>query len=290
MSTFATFELVPRDPDYPECLLGFATPPERLYGIGDPRLLRLGLGIIGARKATPYGLTAATRFAGWAAGQGIVVVSGAAIGCDQAAHKAALETGGATVAVLGCGADIDYPREAHGLLARIRSDGCVVSTFPWGMQPTRWTFLHRNHIIAGLSQALLVVEASVPSGTFTTADFALQEGRDVLAVPGSIFAPECRGSNRLIRQGARPVTDVSDLAMELGIASGVTATVAAKEPRETDDVLRALLADPMRPDDIAYHFALDIITVSVRLGEYEKRGLIARYPDGRYGPGERRPR
>jgi len=266
---------------YPEYLSIIKDPPKRLYGIGDPGLLAPGLAVIGARKSTPYGRAAAGMFAGWAAERGVTIVSGAAIGCDQEAHRAALAAHGSTVAVLGCGADVDYPRGAFRLLERVRRVGCVVSELPWGSPPARWAFAKRNRIIAGLSHAVLVVEASVPSGTFLTADCALSEGRDVYAVPGSIFAPECRGANRLIIQGASPVTEISDLATLLGIdASGESGPVAS---RTRCQVLTALTANPARPDDLSAGLGIDIVTVAVRLSELEQSGRVRRYPDGRYG-------
>ena len=146
-------------------------------------------------------------------------------------------------------------------------------------QPLRFAFARRNRIIAGLSSAVLVVEAGLPSGTFSTADAALEAGRDVLAVPGSIFSPESRGSNRLIRQGAAAVNDVADLASSLGL-DGVGATVGTQEG---DAVVRALRADPMRPDDLARALGIDIVAAARTLGSLEAHGLIARYPDGRYG-------
>ena len=286
------WELRLGEADYPTQLALSPRPPEVLYGIGDPTALVPGLGVVGARRATPYGLTAARRFAGWAAEHGVSIVSGAAIGCDQAAQRAALERGRNTVAVMGCGADMDYPSGAAGLLDELRRGrGAVVSESPWGTPPMRYAFRERNRIIAGLSACLLVVEAALPSGTFSTADFALDAGRDVLVVPGSIFAPECRGSNRLIRQGATAVTDVSELRQSLeeaGLTLRRTGREAAHEEVARDPVLRALLADPMRPDDVARTFDLDIVTVMRRLAAFEMQGAVTRYPDGRYGPGRRR--
>ncbi|MBE0476854.1 MAG: DNA-protecting protein DprA [Coriobacteriia bacterium] len=294
------WQLRPTDPEYPRCLKDSPRPPEVLYGIGDPAALRLGLGVVGSRKATPYGLACARRFTGWAARSGITVVSGGAIGCDQEAHRAALEAAGTTVAVLGCGADVDYPRGAGALLDEIRRRGACVSELPWGREPTRWAFVERNRLIAALSAALLVVEAGLPSGTFSTADFALEAGREVLAVPGSIFAPGCRGSNRLIRQGATPVTDVSELAAavaDAGLAIAAPSGTAGAErsspgasrslqpPDEVSSrVLAALLADPMKPDDAARALDLDIVTLIRILGALEASGAVARYRDGRYGP------
>jgi DNA processing protein len=267
------------EPGYPEILAETPDPPRVLYGIGDPGALRAGLGIVGARRATPYGLRATRMFATWAASQGVTVVSGAAIGCDREAHAAALDAGGPSVAVLGCGPDVDYPQRSAGVLARMRERYAVVSEYPFGTPPRRYAFTRRNRIIAGLSSALLVVEAGLPSGTFSTADAALDAGRDVLAVPGSIFSAESRGSNRLIRQGATAITDVSELAASLGIEAA-TVTPASSQHSE---VVRALSADPMRPDDLARALGLDIVCAARTLGLLEANGVIARYPDGRYG-------
>lgn len=278
------FELLFGDPEYPRCLREISDPPKVLYGIGRHDLLTAGLGVVGSRKATPYGKTAARIFAGWAAQQGIVVVSGAAIGCDQAAHRAALDREGPTVAVLGCGPDVDYPSGASPLLDCIRRSGLVLSELPWGALPKRWAFVRRNRIIAGLSHALLVVEASLPSGTFSTADFALDAGRVVCAVPGSIFAPESRGANRLIRQGATPVTDVSELAQALDVLDLVHCPPAPTGCLPADGgLISALVADPMRPDDIAREFGLDIVDVVRILTELEEQHRAQRFPDGRWG-------
>lgn len=282
------WELTPDDEAYPACLLRSPRPPKVLYGVGDPAALREGLAVVGARKATPYGLVCAKRFAGWAAANGVTIVSGAAIGCDSAAHRAALAAGGATVAVLGCGADVDYPRSAAPILAEIRRRYAVVSELPWGDGPRRNAFPARNRIIAALARAVLVVEAAVPSGTFSTVEAALEAGRDVLAVPGSVFAPECRGPNRLIRQGAPAVTEVSELAAELR-ACGLVGADERPDPEDVRsgpcDLSRALLADPMRPDDAAYRLGLDIVEVVRRLSALEAAGVVKRYRDGRYGPG-----
>lgn len=264
---------------YPEQLARTPDPPQRLYGIGDPCALVPGLAIVGSRKATPYGLRCARIFAEWAARMGITVISGAAVGCDVEAHRAALAAGGPSVAVLGCGPDVDYPRRSARELATMRTEHAVVSEYPFGHQPTRWTFVRRNRIIAGLSQAVLVVEAGLPSGTFSTADAALDAGREVIAVPGSIFSPESRGANRLIRQGAAMATEPAELAALLGVEGTLPAAAAVC----TDPAVRALAADPMRPDDLARALGVDIVSTARTLGDLEARGVIVRYPDGRYG-------
>ena len=282
------FELSLGEAGYPPLLAESPDPPAHLYGLGDPALLVPGLAVIGARKATPYGLQAGELFAGWAARAGYTIVSGGAIGCDQSAHRAALEAGSATVAVLGCGADVVYPSNAAELLAAIAQTGVVLSEHPWGTPPQRWMFRTRNRIIAGLSTALLVLEAGLPSGTFSTADYALAAGRDVLVVPGSIFAPECRGANRLLHQGAIPVADVSELADALAMvlppptAIPEAWTLDARALSD-DPVLAALRTHHWRPDDLARTLALDIVTVARRIGALEAAGLVVRFPDGRYG-------
>jgi DNA processing protein len=273
------------DPGYPDCLETTPQPPEILWGMGDPGLLRPGLAVIGARRATPYGLSCARMFAGWAAGHGVVVVSGGAVGCDRAAHEAALEAGGLTVAVLGCGPDVDYTRDADGLMRRIRESGAVVAELPWGVGPRAYHFPKRNRLIAGLAKAVLVVEAALPSGTFSTADHALAADREVWAVPGSVLYSGCRGSNALLSQGALPICDVSDLATALQ-RMGLSRDRATGEqalPRATDRLAAALLADPMRPDDAAFALRTDVVTVMRQVTTLEQEGVVRRYPDGRYG-------
>ncbi len=273
---------------YPFQLEASPWPPEQLYVCGDPSALNPGLCVIGSRRATPTGLETTRLFAGWAGAAGYTVISGGAIGCDQAAHRAALESGGVTVVVLAGGADVAYPRSAGDLLAAVARTGAVVSEHPWGAEPKKWTFRTRNRIIAALGAALLVVEAELPSGTFSTADYALEAGREVWAVPGSIHAPESRGPNRLIRMGANPITDVSELAFGLEELLGRPRIV--EEPRllvgdsSGDAILKAVRACPHRPDDLARSLGMDIVTVARRLGAHEAAGAVVRFRDGRYGP------
>jgi len=277
--TDVRFELRIGDSGYPSLLAETPDPPGVLYGVGNPATLQPGLAVVGARKATPYGLRCAREFATWAAEHGVTIISGAAIGCDSEAQRATIECGGSSVSVLGCGPDIDYPVRSKAILAEMRSRFAVVSELPFGHPPARWAFVRRNRIIAGLARAVLVVEAGLPSGTFSTADAALDGGRDVLAVPGSIFSAESRGSNRLIRQGAQIITDVSELAQALGL-EGMEAQASSGPP---DESLRTLTAEPMRPDDFARRLGLDIVCAARTLGALEARGLVKRYPDGRYG-------
>lgn len=200
--------LLSDDPRFPAALRAIPRPPKRLYVLGDPEALTEGLAVVGARKATPYGIGAAKRFARLAAQRGIAVISGGARGCDAAAHEAALSEGAPTVAFLGGGCDVPYPREHAGLFERIAlSGGAVVSEHAWDAPALPQQFRTRNRLIAGLARATLIVEAGLPSGTFSTADEALAAGRDVLVVPGAINSASSKGANRLLVQGAAPVVD-----------------------------------------------------------------------------------
>lgn len=283
------FELKLGGSGYPTQLAETIDPPSTLYGLGDSDCLAPGLAVVGSRRATPYGLAAARLLAGWAAAAGYVIYSGGALGCDQAAHVAALDAGGRTVAVMAGGADVVYPRRSAGLRERILESGAIVSEHPFGTQPQRWTFRTRNRIVAGLARVLLVVEASLPSGTFTTAEYADDSGRTVAVVPGSIFAPECRGANRLLRTGAFPITDASELRDLLTAEIGPPPAAADPWSGPVDDhhpdpILATVRTNPARPDDVARDLGLDIVTVARRLGALEAQGLVARYRDGRYGP------
>lgn len=194
---------------YPEALLDLESPPERLFVIGDAEALQGDLlAIVGARRATPYGRECARRFAASCAIRGVTVVSGGASGCDAAAHAAALEHGGRTVAVLGGGCDRLYPAANAELFQRIvDAGGAVVSEYPWEAEPKPYQLRARNRITAAISRGLLIAEAGLPSGTFSTADEALRIGRAVMAVPGPINSRASSGSNRLIYQGATPIVD-----------------------------------------------------------------------------------
>jgi DNA processing protein len=293
--TAGVFELRRGRTGYPGPLLTLPRPPHILYGMGEESALVPGLAVVGSRKASPYGLACARRFAGWAAERGVTIVSGAAIGCDLAAHKAALEAGAPTVAVLGCGADVDYPRSAAPVLAALRQGaGAVVSELAWGTPPRPGHFPARNRIIAGLAAAVLVVEAALPSGTFTTADHALDAGRDVLAVPGSVFYPGSAGCNRLIRQGAMPVTCLEDLLDSLA-AAGLLRPALPGPPgatqllRPTDDpLLQMLRAEPMTLDHLITVSRMETSEMLRALALLEDAGQATRYPDGRYGACDQR--
>jgi len=283
-------EIQKGDPCYPALLAETCDAPDVLHVIGELDALAPGLAVVGSRRATPYGLAAIDLLAGWAASAGHTIISGGAVGCDQAAHRAALERDGRTVAVMAGGADVAYPRASGALLREIALAGAVVSEHAWGTEPRKWAFRTRNRIIAGLGAALLVAEAALPSGTFSTADYALDAGRTVLVVPGSIFSASSRGTNRLLAQGAVPITDPSELrlCLEPLLGCGLTELPdARREPPEADPLLEALIADPMRPDDVARAFGMDVVTTMRRIGVLSAAGLVERYRDGRYGVSRR---
>ena len=292
---------------FPSALENVAQPPDRLYVVGDPFALQEGIAIVGARRATPYGRGCAKRFAALAARRGIVVVSGGARGCDAAAHAAALEEGGRTVAFLGGGCDRLYPAEHEGLFQRIvDGGGAVVSEHVWDEDPKPYRFRLRNRLIAGLARATLIVEAGLPSGTFSTADEALAANRDVLVVPGAITAASSRGANRLIYQGATPVIDDETFEDALFSLFGclkqetvpsVERTGAPRADEPSNPVADALRAEPLSMEQL-YAIAASSCGgedarswLMERLVEAELAGAVARHPDGRWGPavrGERR--
>lgn len=226
------------DESYPRAFGEVRCPPERLYVVGDPAVLgENSIAIVGARRATPYGRACAARFADIAAGHGIVVVSGGGRGCDTAAHKATLEAGGKTVVVLGGGCDRLYPTENARLFQQIvDAGGAVVSEHPFDCDPRPYMFRARNRLIAALGHAVLIVEAGLPSGTFSTADEALALGHDVLAVPGNITAATSRGANRLIYQGATPIVDDKAFSDALLSAFGALAGKAAEDARREHEI------------------------------------------------------
>lgn len=223
------------DSVYPPLLRHLELPPPVLYVRGRLRE-EPSLAIVGSRRASAYGLEAAELFARALAAAGVTIVSGFARGVDAAAHRGALDAGGATVAVLGCGVDVDYPRGHRRLGEAIAERGAVISELPCGAEPRAWNFPVRNRIIAALSLGTLVVEAAVRSGSLITARQALELNRDVLAVPGRIFDERALGPNTLIAAGAVPARCPRDVLETLGLpvpaAAGATAGGTAAEKAE----------------------------------------------------------
>lgn len=288
------FELDLHGPGYPAMLGEIPNPPKRLYGIGNADALQPGVALIGSRKATPYGLTCTERFAAHLARRGLTIVAGGARGCDLAAHKVAVELESPTIVVFGSAPDVVYPKSGRAVFQRaIDQGGAVVSEQPWGTQPLPAFFPQRNRIIAGLSVLLLIAEAGLPSGTFSTADAALAQGKEVAVVPGAITSPNARGSNRLLCQGATPVIDFETLddCLEQAFVRYPVACAQAGDEQwervpdellEHDGVLRALSAAAYRPEELAAYFGFSPAELARRLSQYEMQGLVERGRDGRY--------
>lgn len=280
-----TFPSVSRGrPGYPPLLAELHDPPARLYLRGGPAeiLARPSVAIVGARSCSPYGAQVARELARELAGAGVVVVSGLARGVDGEAHRGALAAGGMTVAVLGCGIDRDYPRAHADLARRVSEHGLVVSEYPPGIEPSPWRFPARNRIVAGLAGATVVVEARRRSGALITADFALELGRDVFAVPGEITSALSEGTNDLIRQGAIPLLTAADVFEAMGIEPeppGPPASLSA----EADAVWGVLQDGALTLDEISRKTGVGAAEVAVALTELELAGLVAG-TDGVYRP------
>lgn len=279
-----TYPVVSRGrPGYPSLLAELHDPPARLHLRGGPAeiLARTSVAIVGARSCSPYGAQVARELARELAAAGVVVVSGLARGVDGEAHRGALAVGGLTVAVLGCGIDRDYP-QAHAELARriVESGGLVVSEYPPGVEPAPWQFPARNRIVAGLARAAVVVEARRRSGALITADFALELGREVFAVPGEITSALSEGTNDLIRQGAIPLLAAGDVLEVLGIDPTPPAPLVSLSP-EAEAVLAALAGGALTLDEISRSAAVGSAEVAVALTELELAGLAAQ-ADGHY--------
>ena len=219
------FELTADDAMFPEALRRIPIPPEKLYIIGSVDALSTeGVAIVGARKATPYGKECAAKFATMLAVRDIALVTGSARGCDAAALRSCVEHGGRAAVFLGGGCDVVYPSENAGLFQQVvEKGGVIVSEHAWDVPPQPFMFRARNRLTAGQSKAVLIIEAGLPSGTFSTADDALESCKEVFAVPGPINSPASRGANRLIYQGATPIVDEDTFANQLHALFGKNA-------------------------------------------------------------------
>ena len=274
------------DPAYPALLAAIVDPPPVLWVRGSASVLSLtSVAIVGSRAGSPYALAVAERLAADLASRGIGVVSGLARGVDSSAHRAAVAAGGPTVAVLGCGADVVYPPEHAGLADEIRVSGAVVSELPPGTPPRAPFFPRRNRIISGLSRAVVIVEAGEKSGSLITARSALEQGRDVLAVPGSVLNGRNRGGHALLRDGAKIVESADDILEELQLPA------LAHTPLEpgvaggdiADPVLAALGAGESWPVDvIAERTGLSPSRLLPRLLDLELHGVVRRVGGGRF--------
>lgn len=266
------------DESYPRRLKEIQQPPPVLYVRGN--MLPAddwAVAIVGTRRMTAYGRLVAEDTALVLAANGVTVVSGLARGIDSAAHRSALEGGGRTLAVLGCGVDQIYPAENRRLAEKIIHQGALISDYPPGTPPEASNFPPRNRIISGLSQAVVVVEAGKKSGALITAQFAAEQGKEVFAVPGNINAPQSMGPNRLVRDGAIPLLSPQDLLESLNL-DRVPAYQEARssipaDPQEAR-LLETLGSEPVHVDEITYRTGLPIEEISARLTMMELKGLV----------------
>jgi DNA processing protein len=267
------------DPEYPRLLKQIEGAPAVLYVRGELKQEdELAVAVVGTRSPTAYGRQAARLLATELAKYSVTVVSGLAMGIDTEAHRAALAAGGRTVAVLGSGIDRVYPPENRNLAERIAEQGAVVTDYPPGTRPDAFNFPSRNRIISGLSLGTVVVEAGARSGALITASFALEQGRDVFAVPGPITSPNSEGTNNLIRQGARITTGVADILEELNLH--IVKGMEPEEPLPALDgdeglVLSRLGYEPVHIDELCRSLGLPAGKVGSLLALMELKGLVS---------------
>lgn len=275
-----------KDGDYPTRLKDIYDPPALLYLRGELRIEdELAVAIVGSRKTSAYGREVTEKIGEDLARHGVTVVSGMARGIDSVAHKGALQGGGRTIAVLGCGVDVIYPPENRNLFYQIIERGAILSEFPMGSPPEGGHFPRRNRIISGLSIGVVIVQASAESGSLITAGFALEQGREVFAVPGNVGAEGSRGTNQLIKEGAKLVESSEDILEEIlpqwrregaTAQKGDPAVLSLTEPEKT---LYGLLGEtPSHIDAIIRESRLDPGRVSSLLLNLELKGLISQWP------------
>jgi DNA processing protein len=281
------------DAAYPPGLLQTEDPPLMLYVMGRmPPAWPVGMAVVGSRNPTPQGLANARQFSRSFAQAGLTVVSGLALGVDGAAHEGALEGAAAgqlaTIAVVGTGLDRVYPRRHLELARRIAEQGLLVSEYPLGTPPLAQNFPRRNRIISALSQGTLVVEAALKSGSLITARQAVEQGREVFAIPGSIHSPQSRGCHWLLKQGAKLVESAQDVLEELPLPEGhkLPGTGRKAEPEgeaadaPEDALLAALGFDPVSLDALVARTGIAPAELQARLLEFELDGEVARLPGG----------
>jgi DNA processing protein len=264
--------------DYPPLLAEISDPPACLWTHGDrAAFASIGVAVIGARAASEEGLAAAYEIAYGLARAGIVVISGLARGVDASAHQGALDGGGRTIAVLGTGIDRVYPAEHAELSRSISESGLLVTEFPHGSNPEDWHFPRRNRIISGLSKAVVVVEAKEKSGSLITARLAADQGRDVMAVPGTFVGGRNRGANALLRDGAKLVESAVDILQELGLDTSLT----HQSPEGRGGAKSGQVVE-FTVDQIAEQMKIPAGEALARLLEWELTGEVQRIGSGRF--------
>jgi DNA processing protein len=273
--------VVPGDPSYPALLEHVSDPPLGLFVRGQPLTHRADLvvAVVGSRRATPYGRQVARLLGEELARAGVAVASGMARGVDGAAHQGALAAGGPTLAVWGTGPDRVYPPEHRQLAEAIAGSGALLTEYPPGTPPRRRHFPERNRILAGMARAVVVVEAAARSGALITARLALEEGREVLAVPGAIFSEMSSGPNSLLQAGAQPVLEAADVLRVLG----EPAQPGGRRDRDAGRAERLLpRGRAATVDEMAQRSGLDVQEVLAELLQLELEGTVERSDDGRY--------
>ena len=267
--------LLKSDPEYPALLKEIESAPQILYLKGSLKEFTKGIAVVGARKCTTYGRAVAERLSEELAEAGISIVSGGARGIDTCAHKGALKKG-PTFAVLGSGVDIVYPPENRGLFAQIAESGALISEYPLGMPPMAGNFPARNRLLSGLCEGTLVIEAATQSGSLITAHLALEQNREVFAIPGSILSESSGGTNQLIQQGAKLVVSVQDILEEIGEKGKMIAPKIKKEFTESEKLILSILKadEPLLLETISELSGIDWGKASLLLLEMEIEGLV----------------
>ena len=272
------------DPAYPRGWLQLNDPPSAAYAIGRVELLNApALAIVGSRNATPQGARDAFAFAQALSAAGLCIASGLALGIDTQAHRGGLEGSGSSLAVMGTGADVIYPRRNVELAHALAQRGCLVTEFPLGAPPEAGNFPRRNRLISGLARGVLVVEAADQSGSLITARFAADQGRDVFAIPGSIHSPLSKGCHILIKEGAKLVDRAEDVLAELGMLAPTPAEAPGIAPAGDDDpdpFMRALGFSPVTVDRLAQLTGDDAGAVNARLTRLQLEGRVAALAGG----------
>lgn len=273
------------DEAYPQLLLQITDPPPLLYVKGNPALLNhASLAVVGSRNATPQGCATAQAFSQELSDGGFTIVSGLAMGIDAAAHAGGLEGTSSSVAVVGTGLDIVYPARNRDLAHRLAQEGALISEFALGMPALASNFPRRNRLISALSRGCLVVEAALKSGSLITARFALEQGREVFAVPGSIHSPLAKGCHLLLKQGAKLAESSLDILEELGAAVPARAAGMASDEKFTAEspVLAAMGFDPADLDTLCQRSGLTPESASAMLLTLELEGVVSRLPGGKF--------
>ena len=269
------------DERYPESLAQISSPPPTLFAFGNINLLNSPkIAIVGTRHPSQHGIENSIAFARDLANNGLTVVSGMASGVDHHVHKSVLSTNGATIGVLGTGVDLMYPKSNHLLYQQMYNSGLLLSEFPLGMSALAQNFPRRNRIIAGMSLGCLVIESAIDGGSMISANFALDMGREVFAIPGSIHNPVARGCHKLLKQGAKLVETANDVLEELSLLRKPKPIIV--DDQTTDPLLKTMGFDPISIDTLSENTQFDFAELCAKLLEFELDGKIINCGHGRY--------